>query len=539
MTTPTFLRAVEGPDRWENLEFDAVTRHLAEKAATTAALSVDEWIERAIRRACPNTITAVAATAAPPIETPPVEAPAAPADTAAVTPPPPAAPAESDIEEPLPASLIEAVRPDIAEGFGTEIEAADANRSEEVVVEGAEGAKAEVATIETPAADDDIDDSELDVGPPPHNLRWEISRWAMMAIGVALAVTGGVMSAQYLLPDRSSTIRIALAPVPAPSTAVSPPAQEAQATAPSETRLNEFTAAPAAPAGAASSPAPTSPAPAAADAAPAAKPAPESAATTAAPAPPPAASDNRDAAARKMALAKPNLPKATPGAKSPEHAGKSDEPPSDPRQLASWLEARVKTGDAVAQYRLGVLYALGDGVTQDYERAAALFKAAADEGIAEAQYNLAVMYGEGLGIGREPNKAIFWYRKAAAQGSASAAFNLGVAYSNGAGVPQSMEQAAQWFRHAAEAGVVNAQFNIGLLYERGEGVKASPVEAYAWYSAAAAHGDSGAAQRRDRLANTLDPAVLKEAQARAEKIEAAVPSSASGTSVPIGISRKP
>jgi len=89
-------------------------------------------------------------------------------------------------------------------------------------------------------------------------------------------------------------------------------------------------------------------------------------------------------------------------------------------------------------------------------------------------------------------------------------------------VQQSMDQAAQWFRRAAAAGIINAQFNLGLLYERGDGVPVSQVEAYAWYSAAATHGDSGAAQRRDRLASSLAPSTLKEAQARAQQVASTI-----------------
>jgi hypothetical protein len=203
----------------------------------------------------------------------------------------------------------------------------------------------------------------------------------------------------------------------------------------------------------------------------------------------------------------------------------NDTAPTDPKALAPWLEQRAKAGDAIAQYRLGVLYALGQGVAQDYQHAAQLFKTSADGGVAEAQYNIAVMYGEGLGIGRDPTLAVQWYQKAAAQGNANAAFNLGVAYSNGVGVQQSMDQAAQWFRRAASAGIINAQFNLGLLYERGDGVPVSQVEAYAWYSSAAAHGDAGAAQRRDHLASTLAPSTLKEAQARAQQVASTIQNS--------------
>ena len=64
----------------------------------------------------------------------------------------------------------------------------------------------------------------------------------------------------------------------------------------------------------------------------------------------------------------------------------------------------------------------------------------------------------------------------------------------------------------------------------GDGVPVSLVEAYAWYSAAATHGDAGSAQRRDRLAGTLPPSTLREAQARAQQVAATIENSGSTAS---------
>lgn len=329
------------------------------------------------------------------------------------------------------------------------------------------------------AASDAMADGAADTGS-----KW-LRRFAMVA-GILLAVAAGVVSAQYFIPDPSSAAHVALAPAAPISTA--PPA------APAPTRTALYT-----------------------------------------PEPEKAASHNAAAAPMlpRSAAAAAGTPKPAPtgkvasvatGAKTPQKVAPIDkaEPPSNPRLLPPWLEQRVKSGDPIAQYRLGVLYALGEGVTQNYRRAAQLFKTSAEHGVAEAQYNIAVMYSEGLGIARNPKEATLWYRRAAAQGNPSAAFNLGVAYANGIGVTQSMNEAAQWFRKAAEAGIINAQFNLGLLYERGEGVPLSQVDAYAWYSAAAARGDAGATQRRARLAGTMPPSLLKEAQARATQVLASV-----------------
>lgn len=233
---------------------------------------------------------------------------------------------------------------------------------------------------------------------------------------------------------------------------------------------------------------------------------------------------------RKVAAVKPTpkrpVQQAEAAATSAARQATDAEAPRDPAKLASWLEQRAKTGDAVAEYRLGVLYALGQGVKQDYAHAAELFKSAATGGVAEAQYNVAVMYSEGMGVQRDPVQAVSWYEKAAEQGNPNAAFNLGVAYSNGTGVRQDMPEAARWFRRAAAAGVINAQFNLGLLYERGEGVPQSLVEAYAWYAAAAARGDQGAEQRRDHIASALAPGDLKKAQTRATQLQQTIQASA-------------
>jgi hypothetical protein len=68
--------------------------------------------------------------------------------------------------------------------------------------------------------------------------------------------------------------------------------------------------------------------------------------------------------------------------------------------------------------------------------ALAQLRAAAQSGDANAQFWLGVMYLEGLGVPQDYAQAISWYRKAAAQGHAHAQFNLGLMYDYGQGVPQ-------------------------------------------------------------------------------------------------------
>ena len=54
------------------------------------------------------------------------------------------------------------------------------------------------------------------------------------------------------------------------------------------------------------------------------------------------------------------------------------------------LIARAKAGQAEAQYILGVLYYLGQGVPQDFVQAANWYRKAAEQGGVEAQFYLGV-----------------------------------------------------------------------------------------------------------------------------------------------------
>jgi TPR repeat protein len=53
----------------------------------------------------------------------------------------------------------------------------------------------------------------------------------------------------------------------------------------------------------------------------------------------------------------------------------------------------AEQGNAKAQFNLGVMYAKGLGVSQDYKEAAKWFRKSAEQGHENAQYNLGLIYG--------------------------------------------------------------------------------------------------------------------------------------------------
>ena len=145
-------------------------------------------------------------------------------------------------------------------------------------------------------------------------------------------------------------------------------------------------------------------------------------------------------------------------------------------------------GDARAQFNLGLMYANGEGVTEDDSQAVAWFRQAAAQGQAEAQYNLGLMYANGEGVAEDDSRAVEWYRQAAAQGDARAQFDLGLMYANGEGVVEDDSQAVEWYRQAAVQEYAQAQFNLGVMYANGEGVAEDDNQAVEWYRQAAAQG---------------------------------------------------
>jgi TPR repeat protein len=88
--------------------------------------------------------------------------------------------------------------------------------------------------------------------------------------------------------------------------------------------------------------------------------------------------------------------------------------------LKEW-KPLAEQGDAEAQQSLGVLYALGNGVTQDDAEAVKWFRKAAQQGFADAQIKLAFMYFNGNGDLQDTIAAHMWFNIAAANGNTHAA----------------------------------------------------------------------------------------------------------------------
>ena len=112
----------------------------------------------------------------------------------------------------------------------------------------------------------------------------------------------------------------------------------------------------------------------------------------------------------------------------------------------------------------------------------------AEAGDVELQFSLGVMYEHGEGVRQDYARAAEWFLKAAEQGTATAQFNLGLMYETGRGVRQDYVQTLQLWHKAARQGVAEAQSGLGWMYYTGRGVRQNSVIAKEWYKKACDNG---------------------------------------------------
>jgi TPR repeat protein len=160
---------------------------------------------------------------------------------------------------------------------------------------------------------------------------------------------------------------------------------------------------------------------------------------------------------------------------------------------------RAQEGDPQAQHDLATLYAIGQQVSQDYERAAFWFARAADAGIVNAVYNLGVLTQRGDGVEQDSAAAFRLFRRAAEEGHAQAQYALGLAYVGGRGVDRDLQEAASWFQAASANGFPRGAYYLGRLYEEGFEGEPDPAAAAGWYRIAAEAGDPDAEEALERL----------------------------------------
>ncbi len=187
------------------------------------------------------------------------------------------------------------------------------------------------------------------------------------------------------------------------------------------------------------------------------------------------------------------------------------------------LEPAARSGDATAQYYLGVLYDHGEGVIRNYQTAADWYEKAAAQGHREAQFNLGLLHytgagqpGEATAIQHDPKTAARWFAPAADAGHPMASYLLCRIVDEGRWVERDLGRALSLCRAAADHGVTGAQYNTGLLLTEQSTDRENWTEAYTWFLLATRANYPGAQQNLDVVAKWLNEADIIRARAAAD-----------------------
>ncbi len=157
-------------------------------------------------------------------------------------------------------------------------------------------------------------------------------------------------------------------------------------------------------------------------------------------------------------------------------------------------------------------------VLKDINSAIKYWRPLAKTGHNDAQYLLGVMYANGQGVKLDFQKAAFWFLKSALQGDVGAMYFIGTLLKEGKGVDQNLDQAGEWFLKAALKDYPDAQIEIGEMYVSGNGRHKDLVEAYCWFKLAAANGIQSGITKSQLVATILPQEDFKKAQEKASRL---------------------
>nr|WP_321514308.1 tetratricopeptide repeat protein [uncultured Pseudodesulfovibrio sp.] len=127
-------------------------------------------------------------------------------------------------------------------------------------------------------------------------------------------------------------------------------------------------------------------------------------------------------------------------------------------------------------------------IIKDYTTAQLKYQEAADQGNTNAMYHLAVMYAEGQGIEQNYPKAAGLLDQAVIEGNDDARLMLGLFNIYGDGVPQNPAKGATLIATAADNGNDIAMYYLANLFAAGLGVEKSLDKAEYWMQEAKSAG---------------------------------------------------
>jgi TPR repeat protein len=170
------------------------------------------------------------------------------------------------------------------------------------------------------------------------------------------------------------------------------------------------------------------------------------------------------------------------------------------RALSVFKEVEAIKPKPYVQYRIGKMYAAGQGTAQDYAEAAGWFQEAVAKNHKYAQYSLAGLYYFGNGVEQDYATAYSLYSRSAAQGNPYADYELAKMLRDGIGTEINSKKAAEHFKKAFDGFVIleqesrddKLQYRIGQMLYTGIGTKKDVGAALKYFELSAKLGNVNA-----------------------------------------------
>lgn len=225
-----------------------------------------------------------------------------------------------------------------------------------------------------------------------------------------------------------------------------------------------------------------------------------------------------------LGIARPRAfdPARKPTALEAFRAGTQSLRAGDTKSGISALEYAASNGHAVAEWKLGRIYAEGEGVPRNEIRAFEYFRDLADAHaddapgttqsrfvanafVALGQYYLTGIANTTVKADADRARDMFWYA-ATYFGDPDGQFHLGRIYADGIGVPKDPKQAARWLSSAANKGQHQAQALLGAMLFKGDVIPRQAARGLMLLTLA-----SDAAQQQESWIRDLHDSAFKQA----------------------------
>ena len=168
-----------------------------------------------------------------------------------------------------------------------------------------------------------------------------------------------------------------------------------------------------------------------------------------------------------------------------------------------WFTKASEEGYENAKFQIGHMYEYGEGVKQSYIKAFDYYletenyngyirnninryKSIAEKGDGEFQYKLGLMYEKGIGVTKNSKSAVYWYEKAAENGIRNANNRIAWLYYTGKFGVDAVDKAFELLKKHAEVGDASIQCLLANIYEYDE---CDYENAIKWYEKASEKGD--------------------------------------------------